>query len=434
MKTQDKIPTNKLKRAAKMLSAGTKVGRNYLKYFANKSIGNTNAKEKLDSNNAEDIFSALSQLKGGALKVAQIMSMDKNLLPQAMTKKFALAQYKAPPLSYPLVVNTFKKSFNKTPLQIFDYFSKIANRAASIGQVHKADLNNEKLAVKIQYPGVALSIRSDIKLLKPIAMRVLSLREREINQYLQEIEDRLIEETDYILEIKQSIEISKACRDIEGVYFPKYYPNLSSDKIITMSWLEGEHLTEFIESNPSQEIRDIIAQRLWDFFDFQVNKLNAIHADPHPGNFLFNDDGTIGIIDFGCVKRIPKEFYLDYFQLLNPKYQKDDSLLEKLFYKLEFIYPEDDDVSRKMFFSLFKEIMFLLVSPFMNDEFDFSNKDYINKIYNLGNELKSKKNKFKNGAARGSKHILYINKTYFGLFSILHDLKAKVKTNISFKF
>ena len=434
MKSQDKIPTNKLKRAAKMLSAGTKVGRNYLKYFANKSIGNTNAKEKLDSNNAEDIFSALSQLKGGALKVAQIMSMDKNLLPQAMTKKFALAQYKAPPLSYPLVVNTFKKSFNKTPLQIFDYFSKIANRAASIGQVHKADLNNEKLAVKIQYPGVALSIRSDIKLLKPIAMRVLSLREREINQYLQEIEDRLIEETDYNLELKQSIEISKACSDIDGVYFPKYYPNLSSDKIITMSWLEGRHLTEFIEGNPNQEIRDVIAQRLWDFFDFQVNKLNAIHADPHPGNFLFNDDGTIGIIDFGCVKRIPKEFYLDYFQLLNPKYQKDDSLLEKLFYKLEFIYPEDDDVSRKMFFSLFKEIMFLLVSPFMNDEFDFSNKDYINKIYNLGNELKSKKNKFKNGAARGSKHILYINKTYFGLFSILHDLKAKVKTNISFKF
>lgn len=106
--TQDKIPTSKVERAMKLVGAGAKIGGNYLKYYAKKTINSDTTKEELHANNANDIYQSLSQLKGSALKVAQMLSMDKNLLPRAYTDKFAMSQYSAPPMSGPLVVRTFK--------------------------------------------------------------------------------------------------------------------------------------------------------------------------------------------------------------------------------------------------------------------------------------------------------------------------------------
>ena len=434
MKEQSKIPTSKVKRAAKLIGTGAKVGGNYVKYYANKAIGDKNAKEKLDKDNAEDIYQSLSELKGSALKMAQVMSMDKNMLPKAMTDKFAQAQYNAPPLSYPLVVKTFRQMFGKTPTELFDSFEKEAKHAASIGQVHLAKKGDLTLAVKVQYPGVADSVKSDLKLVKPIAMQMLHMKEKEIKQYMQEIEGKLLEETDYLLELKQSMEIVEACSSLNGVYFPKYYPEFSNKRIITMDWIEGVHLKDFLATNPSQEIRNKVGQSMWDFYDYQVNELNLIHADPHPGNFLFQEEGSLGVIDFGCVKRIPKEFYAVYFQLLNPSYHMDNDKLKALYHKLEFLLESDDKETEELFFNLFKESMDLLVYPFTNETFDFADEAYFDRIYKKGEELSKSKDVRKGGKARGSRHILFINRTYFGLFSILHELKAEIKTKTSFEF
>jgi predicted unusual protein kinase regulating ubiquinone biosynthesis (AarF/ABC1/UbiB family) len=138
VKEQNSIPTSKVQRAAKFIKTGAKVGGNYVKHYAKKVMDPSLTKEDLHLNNAQDIYQSLSELKGSALKVAQMMSMDKNLLPTAYQDKFMMAQYSAPPLSYPLVVKTFQKHFSKTPEQIFDTFTKNAINAASIGQVHQA--------------------------------------------------------------------------------------------------------------------------------------------------------------------------------------------------------------------------------------------------------------------------------------------------------
>lgn len=435
MKEQNKIPTSKVKRAAKLISTGAKLGGNYVKYYAKSTIGNKEkAKKQLDKDNANDIYESLSQLKGSALKIAQIMSMDKNILPKTMIDKFSLAQYNAPPLSYPLVLKTFRQYFSKSPSQIFDYFSKTAVNAASIGQVHLAKKDNKKLAVKVQYPGVANSVSSDLKMVKPIAMKMLGLKEKEIQKYFKEIESKLLEETDYELELEQSIRISEGSKELQGIFFPKYYPKLSCKRILTMDWIEGEHLDKFLKTNPSQEIRNKAGQYLWNMYDFHVNKLRVIHADPHPGNFLFNDKGEIGVIDFGCVKKIPEDFYKKYFQLINPEYFNNDEKLEELFYYLEFLNKDDSEETKKMFFNIFKESLHLLIYPFTLKHFDFSNEEYFNKIYAKGEELSKSKDIRKGGAARGSKHILYINRAYFGMFSILYELKATVETKTSFKF
>ncbi len=435
MKEQDKIPVSKVKRAAKLVSTGAKIGGNYVKYYAKRAVGNEHAKQDLIEDNAEDIYKSLSELKGGALKMAQIISMDKGMMPAAFTEKFAQAQYSAPPLSYPLVVKTFRQNFGKSPSEMFDSFSKHAINAASIGQVHKASLNGKTLAVKIQYPGVADSVKSDLKLVKPIAMRMMGVKEKEIKQYLDEVESKLLEETDYELELKQSMEVGSACKDLVGVYFPNYYPELSGDRILTMDWLEGMHIKEFLKTNPTQEIKNQIGQRLWDLYDFQLNKLKAIHADPHPGNFLFKADGSVGVIDFGCVKRIPEEFYSKYFQLMDDRllHGSDDELMS-LFIDLDFITTEDRNEERHMFFDVFKNLMELLTMPFRADEFYFGGDKYYNSVHEYGLELSKRKDLKKAGSARGSKHLVYVNRTYLGLYSMLNELNATIKTTVSFNF
>ena len=292
-KTQTSIPASKVQRAAKFAKTGVKVGRNYLKHYAKKVVNPNLSTEELHEDNARDIYDSLSQLKGSALKVAQMMSMDKNVLPTAYAERFQMAQYSAPPLSYPLVVRTFQKHFGKGPNELFDTFTKDAVNAASIGQVHQATKDGKKLAVKVQYPGVADSVSSDLKLVKPFAINILGLNESDLETYMDEVETMLLSETDYELELKRSIEIPRACAHMENVVFPTYYPEYSSKKILTMDWLEGKHMGEFMKTNPSEEVRNQIGQALWDFYDFQIHNLLQVHADPHPGNFLLQVDGKL---------------------------------------------------------------------------------------------------------------------------------------------
>ena len=135
MKTIDNIPTSKIQRATKLVQTGAKVGVNYLKYYGDKiTKTEEEAKERLNQNNAEDIYDGLKKLKGSALKVAQMLSMEKSILPQAYVEKFSLAQFSVPPLSPALVVKTFKQYFGKHPDQIYDKFNSVSVNAASIGQ------------------------------------------------------------------------------------------------------------------------------------------------------------------------------------------------------------------------------------------------------------------------------------------------------------
>lgn len=429
-KIQNNIPASKVQRASRFVRTGVKIGGNYIKHYARKAVDSNATRDTLHEDNARDIYDSLSELKGSALKVAQMMSMDKNMLPQAYADRFQMAQYSAPPLSYPLVVRTFQKQLGKSPTEVFDTFTQEAMNAASIGQVHKATLGDKKLAVKIQYPGVADSVSSDLKLVKPFAVRIMQLNEKEVEHYMEEVEQMLLSETDYTLELKRSVEISEACSNIEGLVFAKYYPEYSSERILTMEWLEGMHLDAFIATNPSQEIRDKVGQLLWDFYDFQMHKLRSVHADPHPGNFLLREDGTLGIIDFGCVKEIPNDFYDLYFQLLEPNLMDDEERLIDLFYQMNFLHKDDSEKDKATLIEVFKEVITLLERPFHDGHFDFGKDEYFTELYEFGMRSKDIDALRKSKRPRGLRDGLYLNRTYFGIYNILNQLKANINTGI----
>ena len=431
MKKASKIPISKIQRASKLVTTGAKVGVNYLKYYGNKiTETEEEAREKLNKSNAEDIYDSLKDLKGSPLKVAQMLSMEKSILPRAYVEKFSLAQFSVPPLSEALVSKTFKKSFGKFPSEIYDSFDLKAYNAASIGQVHKAEKNGKKLAVKIQYPGVSDSIKSDLALLKPFVIRMFNMKGKMSDEYFLEVQDKLLEETDYVLEVQQSQEIVDACKNIPNLSFPNYYKDLSSKQIITMDWMTGIHLSEFTNTNKNQEKANMLGQALWDFYMFQIHNLKKVHADPHPGNFLVSKDDELVALDFGCMKTIPLEFYNPYFVLARKETLANDVLFDEKMYELEILLKDDSKEELEFFRAMFHEMLSIFTQPFHVETFDFSDAVFFNKISEFG-ERYSKSAELKSmNASRGSKHFIYMNRTFFGLYNLMFDLKAKdIKIN-----
>jgi predicted unusual protein kinase regulating ubiquinone biosynthesis (AarF/ABC1/UbiB family) len=426
MKVQESMPTTKVERSAKFVKTGFQIGGNYIKHFSKKLFNPDLSRDELNEDNASDIYNSLSELKGSALKIAQMLSMDKNVLPKAYVNKFTQSQYNAPPLSGPLIIRTFTRSFGKSPDKIYDTFNLASTNAASIGQVHEATLKGKKLAIKIQYPGVADSISSDLKLVKPFAFRLLGMSEKELNIYIKEVEERLLEETDYKLEVRRSIEFSEACKNLNNVVFPTYYPELSSDKIITMDWVEGLHLKEFLNTKPSQALKNKIGQALWDFYNFQQHELRAVHADPHPGNFMITPDKKLAVIDFGCIKEIPEDFYHPFFALIQPGLMEDKAATIDAFRKLEMIQPDDDSKQIEFYRKAYKQMISLFALPYTSKTFDFSKPEFFEDLYAWGEKI-TKMPEFKQ--PRGVKHFIYINRTNFGLYTILNELGATVKTD-----
>ena len=429
MKTIDSIPTGKISRATRLVKTGVKVGINQLKYYGDTLVDPQNAKEKLNQNNATDIYDGLKSLKGSALKVAQMLSMEKNILPKAYVEQFSLAQFSVPPLSAPLVRKTFFKYFGKFPEDLYDSFNSKSIAAASIGQVHQATKDGKKLAIKIQYPGVADSISSDLAMVKPVAIKMFNIKGKDSDKYFQEVEQKLLEETNYVLEVEQSKQMVADCMHISHLIFPDYYPKLSNDRIITMDWMDGEHLSVFTNKNTNKKLADQLGQALWDFYMFQMHELKRVHADPHPGNFLVTKKGELVAIDFGCIKAVPDAFYIPYFELAIPENINNPEIFNQKLYELEILTPTDTPEEIAFFSTLFHEMLSLFTQPMHKKTFDFSDETFFSKVAELSEKYSKDTQLRKMNGNRGSKHFLYINRTFFGLYNLMNDLGANVRVD-----
>ena len=428
---QDSIRSRRLSRAASLAGSGTRVGVNYLKHYGKKALTGNSDESALHEANATEVYGTFAKLKGGPLKLAQMLSIDKNMLPEAYRSQFAQAQYSAPPLSYPLVSRTFRREFGKEPTELFDTFTKEAVCGASIGQVHRATKDGKEYAVKVQYPGVAESLTSDLALVKPFALQILGLRDADVAPYFAEVQERLLEETDYKTELANSQKLSESSGKIPGVRFPTYYPELSSSKVLTMSWEPGVPLDKFTAAHSGaehQELRDRIGQALWDFYHHEIHELRIFHADPHPGNFLVDDEGVLTVLDFGCTKAVGDPFYSDYFKLLSPGFLNDREAFAEALVKLDILQPDDPARARELIIENAHRGTSLLARPFHESPFDFGDPKYMEAIVELGESGRKDRDLKEIKTARGSADAIYLNRAYFGLYSLMAALRARVKT------
>ena len=246
----------------------------------------------------------LGALKGPVMKLGQLLSMQNGILPEEGLLELANLQMQAPGMHASLARVQFKSALGKYPEEMFREFDLEPFAAASLGQVHRAvTFNEEKVAVKIQYPAIRSAIESDIKLLRS-AMLPGRVTGHAPSALLDEIARGLLEETDYLREAGNLDYFRTGLAGLDFVTVPRVHRELTSDRVLTMSFVEGESLGDWLKRKPSQALRDLMGARLCEAYETQLQHLRVIHADQHPGNYLLQQDSRFGLVDFGCVKRV----------------------------------------------------------------------------------------------------------------------------------
>jgi predicted unusual protein kinase regulating ubiquinone biosynthesis (AarF/ABC1/UbiB family) len=256
----------------------------------------------------KDFFKACARLKGLPLKLAQMMSQEEELLPEEFRKELSKSCYQSPPMNRALVRRAVEANLGAPPEDLFREFSETPFAAASLGQVHRAVARDGRvLALKLQYPGIARTVRNDLALVGGIALGLPWLKE--IEGAWKEVAERMLEELSYRDEARWTSWFRERL-GIIGVTVPRVFPEFGSDTVLATEYMEGVHLDAWLADKPSQTDRDALAALLWRIYLRSVYELGAINADPNPGNYLIRRDAVTGgpavaLLDFGCVKEMP---------------------------------------------------------------------------------------------------------------------------------
>jgi len=425
---QDAPPGGARERGLTAAKAGVKMGRNYARYLSRRAVGASreDARGELHARNAEDLFGELSKLRGTALKMAQGLSMEPGVLPEQFSEILARAQYEVPAMGPALVHRLVTQALGAPPESVFAEFSTRASAAASLGQVHEARLKDgTRVVVKVQYPNVRESVDSDLRLVRGLAGRFLD--KEAIDPYLGEVRDRMMEETDYRLEGNN---IEEFATRFEGsrIVTPRWIPELTTERVLTMTQLDGLHLKEWLATGPTQEQRDQYGQLLWDAIHEQVAGTSLrVHADAHPGNFLFREDGRLGLLDFGCIKTFPLTFRDGLVRLYHARMDADQDGLLRAYAELEMLPPDMEDDGRTYLLTVLDQLGAIIESLYQPESYDFGADRLLDQFQAIIPQLTGRE-AYKHRRPVGSQHFVFVNRLLAGMLSILTQLEARIET------
>ncbi|MGD9160365.1 MAG: AarF/ABC1/UbiB kinase family protein [Desulfobacteraceae bacterium] len=420
----DEIPQGKLRRSVIGSKTAVQVGGKLIGYYAKRPFlsdaGKDRAREQMEEESAAIVFQALSLLKGTAVKIAQMLSVEMDIFPESICRELAKSYNQVPPMNQVMVLKTVGNAFN-SPLETnYKSFDTQAFAAASLGQVHRAiDENGILLAVKVQYPGIGKSIKDDMQMVRQV-LRPLSEYDI-ILPVLEEIEQRLEEEIDYIQEA-DNIEWFGERMPENGFCIPEVKKELSTDTVLSMTLLEGLPLNEWLKSSPDQEARDTVAQRLYDWFLYCFYDLNCIHADPNPGNFIIDDNLNVGIVDFGCVRHFEPEFVEKYRALIRALSKKDRDIHMRMFKEFDLFKGEPEPSLENHLNEILKSFSDWYGQLVAGPVFDFgANPDFMKgakavsqNIYKIRQHMKLNPN------------FVYLDRTRYGMLRLFEQLRARV--------
>jgi len=351
--------------------------------------------------------------------------MQSGVLPDETLAELASLQREAPPMHPSLVRAQFKGAMGGPPDRVFRQFDETPFAATSLGQVHRAVTHDgETVAVKIQYPGIEDAVKNDFTWFRAVATA------SQIKRYfpasaIAELEQHIMAETDYAREADNVEFFVRGLEPLGYVSVPRVRRDLSHDTVLTLSMVEGETIDAFLKRRPSQRLRDLVGERLLEMFYFQVLRLEAFHADPHWGNYLFRPDGTIGLVDFGCVKYLPKVFVNNLRSVFLYPGDRDSAEFRGLLAKRYAVSsPRLSPKLQRALVRMTKEFYAKVYPPDTSrdgEPYDFSDglaiKDYIRESQNLL-------------LAKGTlPEYVFLGRTESGLYNTLHRLKARVRTS-----
>lgn len=419
------IPQGKIHRGAIGGKTVAQVGGKVIGYYTKRPFlsqeKKARAKAALTRDSADILFKGLSLLKGTAVKVAQMLSFEMDLLPPAVCEALAKSYNQVPPMNPAMVRKAIFNAFGRPVETVFKTFDTKAFAAASLGQVHRAcGPDGIELAVKIQYPGIAKTIDNDLKLVKNLL--------RPFVEYdlllpaLTEIEARLLEEVDYEKEASSSAWFKRHLKQ-QNIFIPRVDQNLSNETVLSAGFQAGLPLNEWLQKGPSQAARNQVAQKLNDLFMDCLYDLNRIHADPNPGNFIIAEDLSIGLVDFGCVKRFDAAFVDCYRQLVNAIVVQDDNRHMALLQQLGMIKKPLDPDTEKIVADIFNRFGHWLGRLFEKEYFDFdANSDFMKDGKAISQDVYKLRKHFEMNP-----DFVFLDRTRYGLLRLFEQMGARVR-------
>ena len=325
----DESKSQTLKRAWRVGGLGFRATGSYLSYQLQNLFlapeSRQRNRESFNKKNAKRIREQLQDLRGPIMKLGQALSMQSQHIPPEVIEELAELQMHAPPMHATLMRRQFEKELGRYPEDVFERFEMEPFAAASLGQVHYAvTRNGEEVAVKIQYPAIRQAIKNDFALLRTATLPAQWLKYVPADM-LQEAESGIMKETDYFNEAHNIEYFEKRLSGLRFVRVPRVFPEYSSEKVLTMSFMPGELLGYHIARNPGEQWLNRVGERLYELYLYQCFDVGAIHADPHPGNYLFDADGNITLIDFGCVKYFSREMAQNFRKMADSRWEGNES-------------------------------------------------------------------------------------------------------------
>lgn len=331
-----KVPVNSFSRIWTLGSLQARITAGYLAYWLRSRFSNLEEKQRLKSEAhlaaALKLFGTMGYLRGAVMKVGQLLANLPEVVPEEFAEVLSALHFEAPPMHYSLVREVFLDEFGREPEELFASFDRQAFAAASLGQVHRARLHTgEEVAVKIQYPGIARTIKADLRTLRLLLQPLCLTRDwQDTLGKLADIEQMLLMETDYEQEAGYGRQARLVFTDADRVVVPQVFDDYSTKRVLTTEYLRGCHLEEFLVTEPSQEKRDHFTHLLT-VATFRVYyRLHWFLADPHPGNFIFMEDGRLGVIDFGCTRAMTEEDWRMCSEAEQATLEHDEPHLDKI--------------------------------------------------------------------------------------------------------
>ena len=414
-----------VRRTGRLIRLGAGLAGSYLGYRLQRPfVGKEHAhkhREAFRRKQASQVRQELQQLRGPIMKVGQALSMQEHFLSAETIQELSALQMHAPAMHPTLMRAQFKSALGKYPEELFGSFEPEPFAAASLGQVHRAlTKQGQEVAVKIQYPAMREAILSDFQALRTagFAARWTGHLQESV---IAEVERGILEETDYLKEARNMEHFRVALAPLNFVHVPHVLPELSSDQVLTMSCVPGLRLPDFLKTDPPQELRDKLGANLTRLFFFQLFRVQALHADPHPGNYLLNRDGTIGLVDFGCVKYLAPAVVRCYAQFWSREWVHDAELYKAIIRVIfgSKVPPDEARVRRCMNgIRAFYDEFHPLESP--AKVLELGEARFMEGLGKLAAILV--KNKFL------SPDFVFLSRTESGMCSSLHSLKARVAT------
>lgn len=304
MEQEDKNSfSGRLRRYAKVTGA---VGGLAARAAGQRYLGLDLGKQQMPS----ELKSALGNLKGPVMKVAQILATIPDALPEEYVKELQQLQSNAPSMGRLFVKRRMTGELGNDWKSRFSYFDENSVAAASLGQVHRANsLDGTELACKLQYPDMSSAVEADLRQLR-IAMSLYERYDSAIkaSEIYKELSARIREELDYLREGRNMTLYKMMLENEPNVNVPNFYEDLSTERLITMSWLKGSSLLNYIAANENQEARNHVAINMFRAWYIPFYLYGIIHGDPHLGNYSITEEGDVNLMDFGCIRVFPASF------------------------------------------------------------------------------------------------------------------------------